>query len=89
MELLQFSLIDMASKQLNMNQRRHIACGILRGVAAGHAVGIAHRDLKPANILFNHKYVPKVCDWGLSKYSGPGVCGTRKYAAPELATLDS
>ncbi len=49
-----------------MEMKKHIALGILRGVVAGHAVGIVHKDIKPSNIMLTNKFIPKVCDWGLS-----------------------
>ena len=65
-----------------MEVKKHIALGILRGVVAGHSVGIVHKDVKPSNIMLTSKLVPKVCDWGLSSYDGR--VGTRQYMAPEL-----
>jgi serine/threonine protein kinase len=70
--------------------------GILRGVAAAHAIGLVHRDLKPSNILVDiqgRAMVPRVTDFGLAK-PGPGTkdsaltrtgtaMGTPGYMAPE------
>ena len=84
MEWLDFSLVELLQRKVKLGpeQEKHIACGILRGIQAGHGMDICHRDIKPANIMFNKKLIPKICDWGLcsndSKYSQ-----TQAYIAPE------
>lgn len=72
--------------KLTIEQKRHIAMGIIRGVVAGHSVGFEHKDLKPANIMLTKELVPKVCDWGLCKFDGQ--IGTQRYMAPELFNLE-
>ena len=57
---------------------------------------IIHYDLKPPNIVFNNLYIPKLCDFGLSKIidSGQSVAqscvgsGTPGYTAPEAFCQD-
>lgn len=69
MEWLDLTLSKLVQRhQLNSDQFKHIACGILRGVQAGHRRDICHRDLKPDNIMFNKFWIPKICDWGLGKH---------------------
>jgi len=67
-----------------------LAMGILRGIAAVHALNRAHRDIKPENILVAADGTPKVSDFGISKLlsrlrQGMTVAtlGTAPYRAPE------
>ncbi len=73
--------------------------GMIRGVAAAHAMGMVHRDLKPANILLARGPqgpIPKIADFGLAKALGETdgggsltrsgqAMGTPYYMAPEQA----
>ena len=69
--------------------------GIVEGMKYLHMLRkrVVHNDLKPANVLLDHKGVPKICDFGMSKMKNssrasssvnikPG--GTLAYNAPEL-----
>ncbi len=57
-----------------------------------HSYGIVHRDLKLENIMMtdnSEQSVPKLVDFGLSKFMGPletsnDPFGTVGYAAPEI-----
>jgi coatomer subunit beta' len=42
--------------------------GICQGLHYLHQKNIVHLDLKPANILLNDKWVPKITDFGISRY---------------------
>lgn len=79
------------------------ACDIMLAVAsavqAAHDLGILHRDLKPANIFLattsTGDNIPKVLDFGISKFDGSQVAlpltaasmllGTPHYLSPEQA----
>ncbi len=47
---------------------RRVLAGIANGLCALHEAGIVHRDLKPANVLLVGDDVPKISDFGISRY---------------------
>jgi tRNA A-37 threonylcarbamoyl transferase component Bud32 len=76
---------------MEFDQALWTAIATTKAVRHAHRHGIAHLDLKPENILFRSVEdgwdVPKVADWGLSKYlldhSNTVEGLSPQYAAPE------
>lgn len=75
-----------------------IVADVTAGVAAAHAKGIVHRDIKPGNVFLQQTdegVVPKLLDFGISKYVEPGmdggltstgaIVGSAMYMSPEQA----
>ncbi|CAN6340933.1 unnamed protein product, partial [Urochloa humidicola] len=62
--------ISDASGGLQWRTRYQIIRGICEGLHYLHEHKIVHVDLKPANILLDSYMVPKIADFGLSKFFG-------------------
>ncbi|CAN6331711.1 unnamed protein product [Urochloa humidicola] len=84
--------ISDASGGLQWRTRYQIIRGICEGLHYLHEHKIVHVDLKPANILLDSYMVPKIADFGLSKFFGEKqthaitskLLGSQGYMAPEF-----
>ena len=69
------------------SEAKELVDGILAGLEASHARGVAHGDVKPENV-FLAAGVPKLADFGVANAAGPEATlqlrrGTLAYLAPE------
>src|ERR1035441_4306742 len=77
-------------RRLGPREALDIMDGVLAGLGAAHAAGLAHRDVKPENVLLTEAHAVKVADFGLARLlSGAShtktgmLIGTAAYLAPE------
>ncbi|MBI4703153.1 MAG: serine/threonine protein kinase [Deltaproteobacteria bacterium] len=73
-----------AARSLSAPRALAILDGILGGLEAMHAVGIAHLDLKPSNVILREAEEPVLVDFGLAGRKLRPGCGTLCYGAPEV-----
>ncbi|CAN6451491.1 unnamed protein product [Victoria cruziana] len=82
---------------LGWDKLHEIAVGIARGIEYLHQgchQRILHFDIKPHNILLDHRFTPKISDFGLAKFcskdqsivSMTAARGTVGYIAPEVVS---
>ncbi len=73
------------SGSLGMPQALDILEGVMAGLEAMHAAGIAHLDVKPSNaILREDSAQPVLVDFGLAGRNVRPGCATLCYGAPEI-----
>eukprot|EP00163_Fabomonas_tropica_P016060 TRINITY_DN2897_c0_g1_i1.p1 TRINITY_DN2897_c0_g1~~TRINITY_DN2897_c0_g1_i1.p1 ORF type:complete len:322 (+),score=32.91 TRINITY_DN2897_c0_g1_i1:95-967(+) len=76
---------------LTMRHSVELALGTARGMAFLHGRRLIHRDLKAQNVLINDYGVPKVSDFGLSRFESSVMdtsVGTPCTMAPEVIRHD-
>ncbi|EAY08729.1 TKL family protein kinase [Trichomonas vaginalis G3] len=65
-----------------------IAIGLIIAIRYIHVQKIIHRDVKAANVLLDNHYLPKLCDFGISRFFNRKAMtvgiGTASHMAPEL-----
>lgn len=76
--------------RLGAREALDVMDGVLSGLAAAHAAGLAHRDVKPENVLLTEGNGVKVVDFGLARLVAAAshtktgmIIGTAAYLAPE------
>ena len=77
--------------QLSLHRRLELFLVVCDAVQYAHRNLVVHRDLKPRNILVGSTGQPKLLDFGIAKFLGPGPQATRtearimtpEYASPE------
>ncbi|OHT16321.1 hypothetical protein TRFO_41893 [Tritrichomonas foetus] len=77
--------------ELSPTQRTKIAYAVASGMSYLHESGIMHRDLKSPNVLLDSNFLPKICDFGLSRTQKLATTmtkavGTPQWMAPELVS---
>jgi beta-lactam-binding protein with PASTA domain/serine/threonine protein kinase len=77
-------------RRLGPREALDIMDGVLAGLGAAHAAGLAHRDVKPENVLLTPAHSVKVADFGLARLLADAshtktgmLIGTAAYLAPE------
>ena len=72
------------SGSLSMDRALNILDGVLAGLEAMHAAGIAHLDVKPSNAILRKDEQPVLVDFGLAGHNVRPGCATLCYGAPEI-----
>ena len=73
----------------------HYMALICHAIGALHRGGVVHRDIKPENVVMTDAGAPVVIDFGIAHVAGvvlpgfQGGAGTRGYAPPEQATVQT
>lgn len=60
----------MEEERLDDSRVLEIVEGIVRGLEDTHRQGIVHGDVMPRNILIHTDGTPRICDFGLARFSG-------------------
>jgi hypothetical protein len=82
-----WTILHHTSVSVNPTQKTCIAIGIAHGMRYLHRCNIVHLDLKSPNILLDHLALPKIADFGLSRFMEDGTITsgvrTPQWMAPE------
>ena len=77
-------------QKLTQTQKTKIALSIAKGMIYLHENNIIHRDLKSQNILLDNNLLPKISDFGISRFKEnenqllTNQLGTPQWMAPEM-----
>ena len=63
-----------ADKSYNDTKKQIISIGIAYSMKVLHRLRIIHRDIKPGNIFLNEDFLPKLGDFGFSKFFPKKLC---------------
>ena len=79
--------------RLSPSHKTLIAIGISHGMMELHRQGVMHRDLKTLNILLDDRLLPRICDFGISRFADDSdemtkEIGTPHWMAPEMWESD-
>jgi len=85
----------MKKHKFSVGESVNIIMHILNGLKYAHSMATVHSDIKPENILISTDGIPKISDWGISKFmvspkkpSSDGISKTLLYSAPEQNDSD-
>jgi hypothetical protein len=87
-------LADKSLEAFDLNKRLKILKGIVSAMVYLHSRGVIHRDIKAENVLLDSALVPKLTDFGVSRFCKESDetktvrVGTSQYMAPEICRGD-
>ena len=74
---------------LNGTRKTLIAMGIASAMTSLHKLSIIHRDLKSMNILLDKDYLPRLCDFGIARFSVNNEVLTMRLGTPHWMAPES
>jgi serine/threonine protein kinase len=85
-----FDCLEHRGPTLSPLRKTLVAYGVAQGMTSLHKQTIVHRDLKAMNVLLDDRFLPKICDFGISRFLGEHSAnctlqlGTPQWMAPEM-----